>query len=63
MKAIIVAYAIIAFPEYSIPLHVYTDASDLQPGVAIIQRDKPIAYYRKKLTPAQKIIQQQRRNC
>ena len=53
MKAIIVADEIIAFPEYSIPFHVYTDASYLQLGAAIIQRDKPISYYIKKITPAQ----------
>ena len=53
MKAIIVADAINAFPDYYIPFHVRTDASDLQLGAAIIKRDKPIAYYSKKLTPAQ----------
>ena len=53
MKAIIVADSINAFPDYSIPFHVYKYASDLQLGAAIIQRDKPITYYRKKLTPAQ----------
>ena len=53
MKAIIVADAINAFPDYFITFHVYTDASDLQPGATIIQRAKPISYYRKKLTPAQ----------
>ena len=53
MKAIVVADAINAFPDYSIPFHVYTNASDLQLGAAIIQRDKPISYYSKKLTPDQ----------
>ena len=53
MKAIMVAYAINALPDYSIPFHVYTDASELQLGDAIIQRAKPISYYSKKLTPDQ----------
>ena len=53
MKAIIVADAINAFPDYSITFHVYTYASDLQLGAAIIQRAKPIAHYIKKLTQAQ----------
>ena len=53
MKAIIVADAINALPDYSIPFHVYTDASDLQLGSAIIQREKPFSIYRKNLTPAQ----------
>ena len=43
-----------AFPDYSIPFQIYTDASNFQLGAAIIQRQKPIAYYSKKLTPAQK---------
>ena len=53
MKAIIVVDAIDAFPDYSITFHVYKDASDLHLGDEIIQRDKPIAYYIKKITPAQ----------
>ena len=53
MKAIIVADAINVFPDYSVPFDVYTDASDFQLGAAIIQRGRPIAYYSKKLTPAQ----------
>ena len=54
MKAIITANAMNAFPDYSIPFHVYTDASNFQLGAAIIQRQKPIAYYSKKLTTAQR---------
>ena len=53
MKAIITADVMNAFPYYSIPFQIYTDASDFQLGAAIIQRQKPIAYYSKKLTPAQ----------
>ena len=53
MKAIITADAMNAFPDYTIPFEVYTDASDFQLGAAIIQRQKPIAYYSKKLTTAQ----------
>ena len=53
MKAIITADAMNAFPDYSIPFHIHTNASDFQLGAAIIQRRKPIAYYSKKLTAAQ----------
>ena len=53
MKAIIVVDAINVFPDYSIPFDVYTDASDFQLGAAIIQNKRLIAYYSKKLTPAQ----------
>ena len=54
MKAIITADAMNEFPNYSLPFEFYTDASDFQLGAAIIQQAKPIAYYSKKLTPAQK---------
>ena len=54
MKAIMTADAMNAFPDYTIPFQVYTDASDFQLGAAIIQHKKPIvAYYSKKLTAAQ----------
>ena len=53
MKAIKVADAINAFPDYSIKFHVYTYASDLQLLASIIQTAKLIAYYSKNLTPAQ----------
>ena len=54
MKAIIAADAMNAFPDHSVPLQIYTDASDFQLGAAIIQRRKPIAYCSKKLTAAQR---------
>ena len=54
MKAIIIADAMNAFPDYSQPFHVYTDASDFQLGASIVQNKKPLAYYCKKLTPAQR---------
>ena len=54
MKAILCADALNAYPDYSIPFHIYTDASDYQLGSAIIQNNRPIAYYSKKLTDTQR---------
>ena len=54
MKAIICADAINVYPDRNFPFHIYTDASDLQLGAAIIQNDRPVAYYSKKLTNAQR---------
>ena len=63
MKSIIVADAINAFPDYSIPFHVYTDASCLQLGGAIIQDPNQLLITEKSLTQLKKYIQQQRSDC
>ena len=57
MKAIICSNALNTYQDYTKPFHIYTDASDLQLGAAIIQvhnnKPCPIAYYSKKLNSAQ----------
>jgi hypothetical protein len=44
----------LAFPDFSKPFHVYTDASNYQLGAVIIQEGKPLAFYSRKLNNAQK---------
>ena len=44
---------LLAYPNFNEPFHIYTDASKLQLGSVIVQRDKPIAFYSRKLNPAQ----------
>ena len=40
-------------PEHSIPFEIYTDASNYQIGATIKQKNFPIAYFYKRLTPTQ----------
>ena len=54
IKRIISAETILAFPDFQKPFHVHTDASDYQLGAVIMQENKPLAFYSRKLNDAQK---------
>ena len=53
MKKIISKGTILAFPDFNKTFHIHTDASNYQMGAVISQDDKPIAFWSKKLNPAQ----------
>jgi hypothetical protein len=42
-----------AYPDFSIPFKIYTDASKYQIRSIITQKDKPLAFYSRKLTDPQ----------
>ena len=54
VKAMLAKDVFIRYPDANKPFHVYTDASDTQLGAVIIQEGKPVAYFSRKLTPAQR---------
>ena len=54
IKRVISQEAMLAFPDFGKTFHIYTDASDYQLGGMIMQNDKPLAFYTRKLNDAQK---------
>ena len=42
-----------AYPDYSEVFEIYTDASSKQLGAVITQKNRPIAFFSRKLTDAQ----------
>jgi hypothetical protein len=53
MRLLIAANALAAYPDHNKWFDIYTDASDFQFGVCIIQEGRPVAYFLQKLTNSQ----------
>ncbi len=54
IKTIISCDTLLAFPDYSNDFHIYTDSNDYQLGAVIMQNDRPLTFYSRKLNSAQK---------
>jgi transposase InsO family protein len=53
MKRIMARETLLAYPDFNAEFHIYTDASKVQLGAVIVQNNRPIAFFSRKLTPAQ----------
>ena len=54
VKATIARDVVLAYPDYSEVFEIYTDASSKQLGAVITQKNRPIAFFSRKLTDAQR---------
>jgi RNase H-like domain found in reverse transcriptase len=54
IKAIMSRGTLLAYSDFSKDFHIYTDSSDYQLGAVIMQDDRPLAFYSRKLNSAQK---------
>jgi len=53
IKRIVGREVLLSYPDFTKPFEIYTDASHTQLGAVISQNDRPIAFYSRKLNPAQ----------
>ena len=53
MKKIVSRETLLAYPDFNEPFDIHTDASHTQLGAVISQKGQPIAFYSRKLNPAQ----------
>ena len=53
IKKVISKETLLAYPDFSLEFNIHTDASHYQLGSVITQNGKPIAFYSRKLQPAQ----------
>ena len=54
VKATICQDVVLAYPNYSKPFEIFTDASERQLGIVITQENRPLAFYSRKLSDTQK---------
>ncbi len=54
IKAIISRKTLLAYPDFLKDFHIYTESIDYQLGAVILQGDRPLAFYNRKLNSAQK---------
>jgi hypothetical protein len=58
VKAAIAKETVLAYPDFSKPFEIYTDASSMQLEAVITQDNRPIAFFSRKLSKTQKKVSQ-----
>ncbi len=53
VKTAIAKETVLAYPDFSKPFEIYTDASSMQLGAVITQDNRPIAFFSRKLSETQ----------
>ena len=53
-KEMLVNEVKLAFPDFTKPFHLYSDASDIQLGATLVQEGRPLGFYTQKLNSAQR---------
>jgi hypothetical protein len=53
VKAAIAKETFLAYPDFSAPFEMYTDASSMQLGAVITQDNRPIAFFSRNLSKTQ----------
>ncbi len=53
VKATITKDVVLAYPDFTKPFEIYTDASTMQLGAVIAQNNRPIAFFSRKLSKTQ----------
>jgi hypothetical protein len=53
LKNALAREVVLAYPDFTVSFEIYTDASKYQIGSVITQKDKPLAFYSRKLTDPQ----------
>jgi len=54
IKEVIARDVVLAYPDFDSPFEIYTDASSRQLGAVITQKNRPIAFFSRKLSDTQK---------
>jgi hypothetical protein len=63
LKQALVSPPVLAIPDFNHPFEVYVDASDIACGGILLQHNRPVAFYSKSFTPAERNYPVHDREC